>query len=218
MSDPEFSQQQVRNHYAQLAGDYAAQSNVACDTAYRKLVREFAGGVERVAEIGCGAVTLLEAITAPVRVGFDLSFAMVAAAERREGIARVVAEGERLPLGDASMDRIICINVIEHVPDPSALFRESARVLRSGGVLLAVTPNGDLEAVLDIAEKLRLKLPEGPHDFLRRSELCVLAAPYLAIEEHRAFLAFPAGPAGFVEVVDKLAPFGVFQYLVARKS
>jgi len=46
-----------------------------------------------------------------------------------------------LPLRDASFDLVILSHVVEHLMEPSAAFRELARVLRPGGRLLLLTPN-----------------------------------------------------------------------------
>lgn len=43
-------------------------------------------------------------------------------------------EGEELPLADASVDRVLCKNVLEYVPDPDATVREFRRVLHPGGL------------------------------------------------------------------------------------
>lgn len=45
----------------------------------------------------------------------------------------VFADAAMLPFNDASMDAVICFEVIEHVRDPSAVIGEITRVLRSGG-------------------------------------------------------------------------------------
>jgi SAM-dependent methyltransferase len=50
-------------------------------------------------------------------------------------------ESETLPLDDDSVDLIVCDNVLEHIEDPDALFREIRRVLRHGGFLCIRTPN-----------------------------------------------------------------------------
>jgi ubiquinone/menaquinone biosynthesis C-methylase UbiE len=55
--------------------------------------------------------------------------------EGREGVA------EAIPYPDESFDVIIANNVLEHVPDPKRMLAEVHRVLRSGGVFLAKTPN-----------------------------------------------------------------------------
>ena len=48
---------------------------------------------------------------------------------------------EPLPCRDSSFDAIISTEVIEHLENPRAVFREFARLLRSGGRLLVTTPN-----------------------------------------------------------------------------
>lgn len=45
-----------------------------------------------------------------------------------------------LPFAAASIDTVLCNEVLEHVPEPARLFAEAARVLRPGGTLLLTTP------------------------------------------------------------------------------
>lgn len=49
--------------------------------------------------------------------------------------ATVAADGTRLPFPDAVADLTFSSNVLEHVPDPSALLDEMVRVTRPGGLL-----------------------------------------------------------------------------------
>lgn len=54
--------------------------------------------------------------------------------------AFVLASSEALPFADNCLDLVLAYNVIEHLPDPPAAFREVARVLRPGGVFVLKTP------------------------------------------------------------------------------
>jgi len=45
-----------------------------------------------------------------------------------------------LPVGDASVDVVVSVNVLEHVAEPIEMLRECRRVLRDGGQLLLVAP------------------------------------------------------------------------------
>jgi SAM-dependent methyltransferase len=47
---------------------------------------------------------------------------------------------DRIPLPDASLDSILSTEVLEHVPDPLAVWREFNRLLRPGGKVLLATP------------------------------------------------------------------------------
>lgn len=44
-----------------------------------------------------------------------------------------------LPVDDASFDVVLCLQVLEHVPDPAAAVRELHRVVKPGGRVLAST-------------------------------------------------------------------------------
>ena len=52
----------------------------------------------------------------------------------------VCYDGERLPFPGASFDNILCIEVLEHIPAPSAFVSEMARVLKPGGLLILTIP------------------------------------------------------------------------------
>lgn len=70
--------------------------------------------------------------------GVDPDPRVVANAHLDEGR---VALAESIPFADASFDLAFSDNVLEHLSDPAAGFREIARVLKPGGVFLAKTPN-----------------------------------------------------------------------------
>lgn len=45
-----------------------------------------------------------------------------------------------LPIGDGLMDLVCALDIVEHVDDDAAAFRELSRITRSGGALLLSTP------------------------------------------------------------------------------
>ncbi len=109
---------------------------------------------ERVLDLGCGegrhAITayLLEAVES---VGVDLSIDDLKTTRQRFGefarpndctrsLVVSVADGARLPFGDNAFDKVICAEVLEHIPDYRGVLREIARVLKPGGVLAVSVP------------------------------------------------------------------------------
>ena len=46
---------------------------------------------------------------------------------------------DALPVDDASFDVVLCLQVLEHIPDPAAAVHELRRVVRPGGRVLAST-------------------------------------------------------------------------------
>ena len=102
------------------------------------LTRDAGLGSARVAEVGCGDGALLAELSARgfggALAGFEISDAALELARARR-IARVERleqfDGARLPAGDAEFDLGVLSHVLEHVPEPAHLLRETARVARA---------------------------------------------------------------------------------------
>jgi len=97
-----------------------------------------------VADLGCGTGDVAERLAPMVRevVAVDREPAMLDALRRRLGDRtniRVV-EGDllSLPLESDTLDAAVVMLVLHHLPDPVAVLRETARVLRPGGRALVV--------------------------------------------------------------------------------
>ena len=53
----------------------------------------------------------------------------------------VVGDGQRLPVGDGTLDAACTFNVLEHVPSPWAFLAELTRVTRPGGIVFVGVTN-----------------------------------------------------------------------------
>ena len=140
----------------------------------------------RVLDVGCGIGLLSEPVA---RLGcevtaVDRSRAVLDLARRRacqQGleIDFQCSDIHRPPGNDGEFDVALCCDVLEHVEDPSAVVRESARILRNGGVLIYSTLNRTFASWLVAIKALQewpfsRLLPEtlhAWHDFITPSEL-----------------------------------------------
>jgi 2-polyprenyl-6-hydroxyphenyl methylase/3-demethylubiquinone-9 3-methyltransferase len=102
----------------------------------------------RIVDIGCGGGFLAEefARLGCRVVGVDPSPVSIRTARHHATdadleIEYVVASGEHLPLGDATFDVAYCCDVLEHVSDLDLVIKETARVLKPGGLYLFDTIN-----------------------------------------------------------------------------
>jgi ubiquinone/menaquinone biosynthesis C-methylase UbiE len=68
----------------------------------------------------------------------------------------------RLPFPDGSFDKIVCSEILEHLPDAPAGLAEVYRVLRPGGVLAITVPNRDYPFWWDPLNKTRELLGRPP--------------------------------------------------------
>ncbi|MFN3236174.1 MAG: class I SAM-dependent methyltransferase [Pseudomonadales bacterium] len=109
---------------------------------------------EAVLDLGCGegrhAITayLLEKVHS---VGIDLSLKDLKTTRERHAVFRddesndrtlsiSVANGAKLPFADGQFDKVICSEVLEHIPDYRSVLQEIHRVLKVGGVFAASVP------------------------------------------------------------------------------
>ncbi len=98
-------------------------------------------GQETVVDVGCGNGAYLAELrrrthTGPV-VGLDLSEAMAARSSVHAPTA--VADAQALPLRDGSVDVVLSLHMLYHVPDIGRAIGELRRVLRPGGTALVAT-------------------------------------------------------------------------------
>ena len=140
---------------------------------------------KRILDVGCGGGLLSEGMAARGAkvTGIDLS-------EKPLGVAKlhllesgqqvdyrkisVEALAEEMP---AAFDAVTCLEMLEHVPNPSSVVTACAKLVKPGGQVFLSTlnrnPKSYLFAVLG-AEYILKMLPKGTHDyakFIKPSEL-----------------------------------------------
>jgi ubiquinone/menaquinone biosynthesis C-methylase UbiE len=113
--------------------------------------------------------------------------------------------GDRLPFPDAQFDRVVVVDMIEHVPDDRVFAAELARVLKPGGRLVVNTPH--LKDTPLRRLRHRIGQTDERHGHVRAgytaASLRALLETDFAFETHTTYSRF------FTELVDTAIQVGV---------
>ena len=142
-------------------------------------------------DVGCGRGELL-ALTSGAR-GFDTNERSVADLKARGFDATLAGVPECFAsIADASIGSVAALHVVEHLPAELlfALFREAARVVRDGGLLMIETPNAE-SLLMSASEFWRDPTHLAPR---HPAALVLLAREHgFTVDEARAVHPFPDG-------------------------
>lgn len=140
---------------------------------------------KRVLDIGCGGGILAEAlahhgatVTAIDKAEASLSVAKLHLLESQLDISYLDSTAEEFAeTQPAQFDVVTCLEMLEHVPDPSSVVAACQRLVKPGGLVFFSTinrnPKSYLFAIIG-AEYLLNLLPRGTHDYsklIKPSEL-----------------------------------------------
>lgn len=131
----------------------------------------------RVLDIGCGGGIVAEPMArlGAIVTGIDPGAETVAAARAHAEASHLpidyrAARVEDLAENNETFDVVLCLEVVEHVPDVAAFLTECAKLVRPGGLLVLSTLNRTLRSyVLAIAaaEYVLRWIPPGTHQWAR---------------------------------------------------
>ncbi|HWU39545.1 MAG TPA: methyltransferase domain-containing protein [Candidatus Acidoferrum sp.] len=147
--------------YDRCAREYSRHRRVHPEVLRRLLLDSGLTRGSRVLELGCGTGNYTAAIHKAVGCacwGIDPSGAMLRQARAQCPSARLhLGRAEALPFPAAVFDLVFSVNVIHHVVDRPACFREAYRVLAPGGKVCTVT---DSEEIIRTRVPLARYFPE----------------------------------------------------------
>lgn len=140
---------------------------------------------KNILDVGCGAGILTESLAEnkAQATGIDASTSVIEAAQSHAAARKLdvtyknITVEEMLSTHTGQFDIVTCMELIEHVPDPSKLIADCAQLLKPGGKFFLSTinrtPRAYLLAILG-AEYILNILPKQTHNykkFIKPSEL-----------------------------------------------
>ncbi len=150
-------------------------------------ISDHCGGLfgKQVLDVGCGGGILSEsmALQGANVLGIDMGQEPLQVAKLHALEQGVKLDYQRIPVEDlaeqqpASFDVVTCMEMLEHVPDPSSIVRACAKLAKPGGKLFFSTINKTKESWLLMilgAEQILKIVPKGTHDhkkFIRPATL-----------------------------------------------
>jgi len=147
--------------YDQIASEYGRHRQVHPEVLRSLLSTSRVGSASKVLEVGCGTgnyIVALEALAGCSCWGIDPSGQMLSRArERSRTIHFQSGKAERLDFPPDFFDLVFSVDVIHHMGDRLAYFREAYRVLRAGGKACTVT---DSEWIIRHRQPLAVYFPE----------------------------------------------------------
>ena len=126
---------------------------------YRAEVLARVAGIDGrdVLEVGCGEGMMFDGTgTHPVQMDVSMTRVARALMKARKAPRLLCADGYQLPFASESFRVVLLVAVLEHTREPWRILAEARRVLKPGGVAIAVVPN---DVTMSVGRLLLRKFP-----------------------------------------------------------
>ena len=172
------SKTKVEKHFDKVAKKYdfyKKKNSFYYENLKKLLGREIPKG-GNVLEIGCGTGDLLNHLRPKIGYGYDISSEMISISNSKFLISKNLTFSTEFPLtiNHQPFDYIFMSDVIEHLEKPGETFKQISKLMNNKSKLVITMANPIWETPLMIAEKLKLKMPEGPHKRVAFNDLRIM--------------------------------------------
>jgi len=220
----------IKKHFDEIAPVYDEykRKNSYYYSSLKTLLEQKIKTGTKILEIGCGTGDLLSSINPKFGVGIDISPEMINIARKKhpqKNLSFYAQEAENLKI-KGNFDYVFLVDVIEHLYDVDKTVKEMKRVSHSKTKIIISSANPKWEPILHLLEKLNLKMPEGPHNWINLQSLKkILNDNGFSVIEEGYRLLVPKKIPMFSESVNSLfyktpilKNFGLIQFLVCRPT
>lgn len=227
----------VEKHWDSVADVYVAENNKVKKSHDQRFVESIKyldlqkdSSVLNVSSRDCEADDFIkkEVPTAKV-INAEISAGLMKVAESfRPEVNQVkLTSYSELPFENGQFDRILTLETLEHVSDPIVFLSELYRVSTNAANMVLSCPPLTSEIPYRIYTVLFGGHGEGPHRFLRSSEVkAMLKKTGWKLLEHKGTLLIPAGPKGLQNWGEKIiqrfqhtfiSELGIRQFYICEK-
>lgn len=214
----------VEEHFENVATDYDLykKKNSFYYKNLKKLLSRLIPKNKNVFEVGCGTGDVLISLNPKIGYGFDISSRMVSIAKSKHKLNKNIKFSTVWPTG--SFDYIFMTDVIEHLENPTDMFANISKIMNKKTFLINTNANPFWEPTLLLAEKLGLKMSEGPHKRITFNELNNIALKSgLKIVKHDYVLLMPIYLPFITNFINKyfgkiFKSLNFIEYIVAVKA
>ncbi|RUA06743.1 MAG: bifunctional 3-demethylubiquinol 3-O-methyltransferase/2-polyprenyl-6-hydroxyphenol methylase [Gammaproteobacteria bacterium] len=131
---------------------------------------------KKILDVGCGGGILAEALAleGAIVTGIDMAEAGLEVAKLHLLESGLDIDYQKIPVEDFAKDNaetydiVTCLEMLEHVPDPSSIIKACSEIVKPGGQVFFSTLNRNAKSYLFAivgAEYILKLLPKGTHDW-----------------------------------------------------
>lgn len=210
---------QIQSHFDLIANDYDfyKQKNSYYYAAIKDALKQIVEPNKRILDFGCGTGDILNFLKPKYGIGIDLSPKLIETAKKKFKSKNLNFKVEnKPPKGD--FDYIIMIDVIEHLANPEQTFKDLAKTANKKTILIISFVSSKWEPILDFLEKIKFKMPEGPHQRITTNNLLITANKNkLTLIEAKTIAPLPGSLSIIKQILEKLN-LGPISFLVFEKK
>lgn len=191
---PDKERKKVQEHFDRIAKDYDKWKKK--NTYYYQHIKSFLKKTihpgAKVLEIGCATGEILASTNPQKGVGIDLSKEMIKIASQKFPEHSFLNTSIEEFQCEEKFDYIIMVDLVDHVYDAMTVFEKASQFCHTKTKIILTTANPLWDPILSFMEKLEAKMPEGPHNFIKKRNLTkMLISLNFTISSSGYMLLFP---------------------------